>query len=145
MFFSAFMLVLTAIQARYTGFSPKNSEEFNSASRSIKPGLIASGIVSAWTWAATLVRKPPLLSVLGNHTTLVAAIECCRIQIWYLGSVVVRRWCNSPSASLRSGTFHLCFTYASLADVSHSSLQSLNSMHPMLTHGSRLSQLAGVL
>ena len=50
------MLVLTAIQARYTGFSPKNSEEFNSASRSIKPGLIASGIVSAWTWAATLVR-----------------------------------------------------------------------------------------
>lgn len=49
------MLVLTAIQARYTGFSPKNSEEFSSASRSVKPGLIASGIVSAWTWAATLV------------------------------------------------------------------------------------------
>lgn len=55
LFFSAFMIVLTAIQARYTGFSPKNSEEFNSASRSVKPGLIASGIVSAWTWAATLV------------------------------------------------------------------------------------------
>lgn len=50
------MIILTAVQARYTGFSPKNSEEFNSASRSIKPGLIASGIVSAWTWAATLVR-----------------------------------------------------------------------------------------
>ncbi|THG93661.1 hypothetical protein EW026_g7637 [Hermanssonia centrifuga] len=55
LFFSAFMLGLTAIQARYTGFSPKSSEEFNSASRSVKPGLIASGIVSAWTWAATLV------------------------------------------------------------------------------------------
>ena len=55
LFFSAFMLSLTAIQARYTGFSPKSSEEFNSASRSVKPGLIASGIVSAWTWAATLV------------------------------------------------------------------------------------------
>ncbi|RPD65429.1 urea transporter [Lentinus tigrinus ALCF2SS1-7] len=57
LFFSAFMLCLTAIQARYTGFSPKNSEEFNSASRSVKPGLIASGIVSAWTWAATLLQS----------------------------------------------------------------------------------------
>ncbi|KAK0450295.1 urea transporter [Desarmillaria tabescens] len=47
LFFSAFMVGLTAIQARYTAFSPKNSEEFSSASRSVKPGLIASGIVSA--------------------------------------------------------------------------------------------------
>ncbi|KAF9261126.1 urea transporter [Marasmius fiardii PR-910] len=57
LFFSAFMLFLTAIQARYTGYSPKNSEEFSSASRSVKPGLIASGIVSAWTWAATLLQS----------------------------------------------------------------------------------------
>jgi len=55
LFFSAFMICLTAIQARYTAYSPKNTEEFSSASRSVKPGLIASGIVSAWTWAATLV------------------------------------------------------------------------------------------
>ncbi|KAG6854514.1 urea active transporter [Blastosporella zonata] len=32
-------------------------EEFSSASRSVKPGLIASGIVSAWTWAATLLQS----------------------------------------------------------------------------------------
>ncbi|KAI0686454.1 urea transporter [Cytidiella melzeri] len=57
LFFSAFMIILTAIQARYTGFSPKSAEEFNSASRSVKPGLIASGIVSAWTWAATLLQS----------------------------------------------------------------------------------------
>jgi hypothetical protein len=56
LFFSGFMICLTAVQARYTGFSPTNSEEFSSASRSVKPGLIASGIVSAWTWAATLVK-----------------------------------------------------------------------------------------
>jgi hypothetical protein len=75
LFFSAFMLGLTWIQARYTAFKPSNSEgerissnlpirsvhliqklladptrlEFTSASRSVKPGLIASGIVSAWT------------------------------------------------------------------------------------------------
>jgi Na+/proline symporter len=65
LFFSALMIGITALQARYTAFSPKNSEEFSSASRSVKPGLIAAGIVSAWTWAATLVSKMPIL--LGYH------------------------------------------------------------------------------
>jgi len=51
------MLGLTALQSRYTGFSPKSADEFNSASRSVKPGLIAAGIVSAWTWAATLLQS----------------------------------------------------------------------------------------
>lgn len=60
LFFSAFMIALTAVQARYTGFSPKNADEFTSASRSVKPGLIASAVVSAWTWAATLVRDSSL-------------------------------------------------------------------------------------
>jgi hypothetical protein len=44
-------------QNRYTKYSTKTSEEFNTASRSIKSGLIASGIVSAWTWAATLLQS----------------------------------------------------------------------------------------
>jgi SSS family transporter len=57
LFFSAFMVGLTALQSRYTGFSPKSADEFNSASRSVKPGLIAAGIVSAWTWAATLLQS----------------------------------------------------------------------------------------
>ncbi|KAL9709580.1 hypothetical protein Ac2012v2_007319 [Leucoagaricus gongylophorus] len=57
LFFSAFMLGITALQARYTAFSPRDSEEFSTASRSVKPGLIASGIVSAWTWAATLLQS----------------------------------------------------------------------------------------
>ncbi|KAG6859950.1 hypothetical protein C0995_001386 [Termitomyces sp. Mi166 len=57
LFFSALMLCLTAIQSRYTPYNPSNSEEFSSASRSVKPGLIASGIVSAWTWAATLLQS----------------------------------------------------------------------------------------
>jgi hypothetical protein len=55
LFFSAFMICLTWVQARYTGISPKDADEFNSASRSVKPGLIASAVVSSWTWAATLV------------------------------------------------------------------------------------------
>ncbi|KAG9009360.1 hypothetical protein FRB94_012177 [Tulasnella sp. JGI-2019a] len=57
LFFSGIMLGLTFIQKRYTAFSPSNAEEFTSASRSVKPGLIAAGIVSAWTWAATLLQS----------------------------------------------------------------------------------------
>ena len=55
--FAAFMMVITYLQNRFTDHSTKSLEEFNSASRSVKPGLIAAGIVSAWTWAATLLQS----------------------------------------------------------------------------------------
>lgn len=55
--FAAFMISLTWIQSRYTGHKATSVEEFSSASRSVRPGLIAAGIVSAWTWAATLLTS----------------------------------------------------------------------------------------
>ncbi|KAH9925239.1 Sodium:solute symporter family-domain-containing protein [Fomitopsis serialis] len=55
--FAVLMMGLSTLQNRYTTFKIGTSEEFNTASRSIKPGLIASGIVSAWTWAATLLQS----------------------------------------------------------------------------------------
>ncbi|KAF2736610.1 solute symporter family transporter [Polyplosphaeria fusca] len=56
-FFAFLMMGISWLQNRYTIYSTKQSEEFNTASRSVKPGLIASGIVSAWTWAATLLQS----------------------------------------------------------------------------------------
>ncbi|RDX48959.1 Na+/solute symporter [Lentinus brumalis] len=56
-FFAALMLVLTTLQAKFSKFSPSSSEEFTSASRSVKPGLVCCGIVSAWTWSATLLQS----------------------------------------------------------------------------------------
>ncbi|CAG8950659.1 hypothetical protein HYFRA_00002869 [Hymenoscyphus fraxineus] len=56
-FFAILMAGLSYVQNRYTKYSTKGSEEFNTASRSVKSGLIASGIVSAWTWAATLLQS----------------------------------------------------------------------------------------
>jgi Na+/proline symporter len=50
-------MFISYLQNRYTQYSTHQSEEFNTASRSVKPGLIASGIVSAWTWAATLLQS----------------------------------------------------------------------------------------
>jgi SSS family transporter len=51
------MLSLTALQNRYTSFSTHLAEEFNTASRTVKPGLISAGIVSSWTWSATLLTS----------------------------------------------------------------------------------------
>lgn len=56
-FFALMMLGLTYLQNRYTLYSTGQSEEFNTASRSVKPGLIAAGIVSSWTWSATLLTS----------------------------------------------------------------------------------------
>ncbi|KAI9761817.1 MAG: hypothetical protein M4579_000756 [Chaenotheca gracillima] len=56
-FFALLMLGITYLQNRYTTYSTQEAEEFNSASRSVKPGLIASGIVSSWTWSATLLTS----------------------------------------------------------------------------------------
>lgn len=109
LFFSAFMLCLTAIQARYTGFSPKSSEEFNSASRSVKPGLIASGIVSAWTWAATLVstgieRVRARLSMHMHVELGTAGRGSCNLVRWHTrtgyrgrGGMVLVRQCRCCS------------------------------------------------
>ncbi|KAG1761479.1 putative urea transporter [Suillus placidus] len=51
------MLCLTAVQSNFSRFTPRSSEEFTSASRSVKPGLVCCGIVSAWTWSATLLQS----------------------------------------------------------------------------------------
>ncbi|KAI0632661.1 Na+/solute symporter [Trametes polyzona] len=56
-FFAAMMLCLTMLQKKFSQFSPSSSEEFSSASRSVKPGLVCCGIVSAWTWSATLLQS----------------------------------------------------------------------------------------
>ncbi|KAI0786264.1 Na+/solute symporter [Abortiporus biennis] len=56
-FFAALMLCLTTLQAKFSKYSPSSSEEFTSASRSVKPGLVCCGIVSAWTWSATLLQS----------------------------------------------------------------------------------------
>ncbi len=50
-------LLFTYLQNRYTSYSTHQAEEFNTASRSVKPGLIAAGIVSSWTWSATLLTS----------------------------------------------------------------------------------------
>ncbi|KMZ67363.1 High affinity Urea Transporter DUR3 [Zostera marina] len=56
LFFAFFTTFLVSLERRYVG-STHTSEWFNTAGRNIKTGLIASVIVSQWTWAATLLQS----------------------------------------------------------------------------------------
>ncbi|KAK9928252.1 hypothetical protein M0R45_025398 [Rubus argutus] len=49
-------LSLVWLEKRYVG-SKHTSEWFNTAGRNVKTGLIASVIVSQWTWAATILQS----------------------------------------------------------------------------------------
>jgi SSS family transporter len=122
LFFSAFMILLTTIQARYTAFSPKNSEEFSSASRSVKPGLIASGIVSAWTWAATLLQSSAVAYKYGISGPWWYG-SGATIQVLLFAQLAAKLKLNAPYAhtwleivGTRWGTFaHLIFMFFGLA------------------------------
>ncbi|KAG7660753.1 DUR3 [[Candida] subhashii] len=54
--FAAGMMLTTYILKRYNG-ERMTSEEFSTAGRSVKTGLISSAVVSSWTWAATLLTS----------------------------------------------------------------------------------------
>ncbi|KAF9316706.1 hypothetical protein BG003_001673 [Podila horticola] len=54
--FAAIMTLITMIQKRFLG-EKVTSEEYMAAGRSVKTGLVASAVVSSWTWAATLLQS----------------------------------------------------------------------------------------
>ncbi|PIA50411.1 hypothetical protein AQUCO_01300863v1 [Aquilegia coerulea] len=55
-FFAVFTSFLVWLEKRYVG-SHHTSEWFNTAGRNVKTGLIASVVVSQWTWAATILQS----------------------------------------------------------------------------------------
>ena len=56
MVFAVIISVEVKIEEKYLGVN-QTSEMFNTAGRTIKTGLTAAAIVSAWTWAATLLQS----------------------------------------------------------------------------------------
>lgn len=55
--FTVGIVLITLILQRYNGENRKSSEIFSTANRKVGTGLIASAIVSSWTWAATLLQS----------------------------------------------------------------------------------------
>ncbi|KAG0057236.1 hypothetical protein BGZ83_000649 [Gryganskiella cystojenkinii] len=54
--FAALMTLITTIQKRFLN-ERVTSEEYMAAGRNVKTGLVASAVVSSWTWAATLLQS----------------------------------------------------------------------------------------
>ncbi|KAH9987838.1 Sodium:solute symporter family-domain-containing protein [Xylariaceae sp. FL0662B] len=54
--FALGMILTTWILTRYNN-EKQTSEMFNTAGRTVKSGLVASAVVSSWTWAATLLQS----------------------------------------------------------------------------------------
>jgi len=96
-FFALFMLTLTWLQNRFTAFSSHQAEEFTTASRSVKPGLIAAGIVSSWTWPGTLLTSSTVTSLYGISGPFTwACFGAFQISLFALLAVQIKR--NVPGA-----------------------------------------------
>ncbi|KAH7305914.1 Sodium:solute symporter family-domain-containing protein [Stachybotrys elegans] len=54
--FALGMILTTHVLTRYNS-ERQTSEVFNTAGRTVKTGLVASAVVSSWTWAATLLQS----------------------------------------------------------------------------------------
>ncbi|KAJ3344211.1 hypothetical protein HDU93_000001, partial [Gonapodya sp. JEL0774] len=80
-FFAVVMTLITKAQERYLG-EVQTSEQFMTAGRTIKTGLTASAVVSAWTWAATLLQSSTVAYQYGvsgkKWSVLPAAIGMCQ-------------------------------------------------------------------
>jgi Na+/proline symporter len=120
--FALFMLGLTWLQNRYTTFSTQQAEEFNTASRSVKPGLISAGIVSSWTWSATLLTSSTFAYSYGVCGPMWYA-AMGTLQILLFGLIAIKIKAHAPGAHTmpeivraRHGTVaHLTYLYNGLA------------------------------
>ncbi|CAG7960760.1 unnamed protein product [Penicillium salamii] len=120
--FALFMLSLTWLQNRYTSFSTHQAEEFNTASRSVKPGLISAGIVSSWTWSATLLTSSTFAYEYGVCGPMWYAATGT-LQILLFGLIAIKIKSNAPGAHTmpeivlaRHGKWaHITYLYYGLA------------------------------
>ncbi|KAJ8690619.1 hypothetical protein PTI98_012031 [Pleurotus ostreatus] len=112
------MVFLTYLQSKFTTVSPSSSEEFTSASRSVKPGLVCCGIVSAWTWSATLLQSSTAAYTFGVSGPWWYGVGGT-IQLAIFGMVAAKVKMNANGAhtfleivQVRFGTGpHLLFTF----------------------------------
>ncbi|KAJ3869394.1 Na+/solute symporter [Lentinula novae-zelandiae] len=110
-FFAGVMLILTYLQSRYTDMSPGSSEEFT-------PGLVCCGIVSAWTWSATLLQSSTAAYTFGISGPWWYGVGGT-IQLAIFGMVAAKVKMNANGAhtfleivQVRFGTGpHLLFTF----------------------------------
>ncbi|WWD03414.1 hypothetical protein V865_001466 [Kwoniella europaea PYCC6329] len=119
--FAVLMIGFTYLQRRFTRFDTNNASEFATASRSIKPGLICAGIVSAWTWSATLLQSSAATYQSGLSAAWWYGVGGT-IQIGFFAAIAAKVKMNANGATTflqickaRYGTgCHILFTFYAL-------------------------------
>jgi Na+/proline symporter len=108
------------VEQRYSGVQ-STSEEYSTAGRSIKIGLLASSVVSAWTWAATLLQSSAVAYEYGvSGPYWYAAGATIQVLLFAILAVEVKR--KAPKAhtypeiirARYGGTAHIIYTYFAL-------------------------------
>ncbi|CAI7926153.1 unnamed protein product [Closterium sp. NIES-53] len=116
-FFAVFTSWLVWLDKRYVG-TRQSSEWFNTAGRNVKTGLIASVIVSQWTWAATILQSSNVAFQNGVSGPFWYA-SGATVQVLLFGIIAVEIKRKAPNAHTvceivraRWGTAaHICFLF----------------------------------
>ncbi|VEU21990.1 DEKNAAC102975 [Brettanomyces naardenensis] len=122
LFFAVLLNLITWIQNKYFQHSTRNADEFTTASRGVKTGLIVAGIVSSWTWSLTLLQPSSnayAYGISGAYWYMVGGI----IQITVFSAIAAKVKANAgrtttfpEMAYFRYGTgAHITFLYCGLA------------------------------
>jgi hypothetical protein len=115
------MILVTFILRRYNR-EVQTSEMFNTAGRTVKSGLVASAVVSSWTWAATLLQSTGVCYRYGVSGPFWYAAGAT-VQILLFATLAIELKRRAPNAhtyleiiKARYGTFaHLVFLVFGLA------------------------------
>ncbi|KAL1936746.1 hypothetical protein VTP01DRAFT_880 [Rhizomucor pusillus] len=94
--FSLVMMVITWLLKRYL-FEVQTSEMFMTAKRTVKTGLVASAIVSSWTWAATLLTSTEVAYRYGVSGPLWYASGAC-VQVLLFSVLAIELKRRAPNA-----------------------------------------------
>lgn len=94
--FSMIMIFITWAMRRYQR-EVMSSEEFSTASRSVKTGLIAASVVSSWTWAATLLQSTSQAYKNGVSGPLWYSTGAC-VQVLLFATLAIELKRRAPGA-----------------------------------------------
>ncbi|AIF84933.1 SSS sodium solute transporter [Candidatus Nitrososphaera evergladensis SR1] len=90
------VILLVRVETKWLG-TKKTFEWFSTAGRSVKVGLIASSVVSAWTWAATLLQSSTVAYQFGiSGPFWYAAGASIQVVLFAILATALKR--NAPSS-----------------------------------------------
>ncbi|KAG0315062.1 hypothetical protein BGZ99_007692 [Dissophora globulifera] len=98
--FAAIMTLITMIQKRFLN-EKVTSEEYMAAGRSVKTGLVASAVVSSWTWAATLLQSSSVAYKYGiSGPFWYASGACVQVLLFSVLAIELKRKCPNAHTFL---------------------------------------------